>query len=195
MKAAKEDNIKLKEASAKSTEQAARTVDENKEIAMLIKDLELIKSENKETGRTVEFLKDENDALKRTLEEGQKNQEIAEHYQKLADVRFKECSALAEEIICLRTDLDRSHSNYLRIQREQGSGKKSNQEQMNTSNGMRQSNSAQAVKMGSSNNGPNSKKWNDFKVTKWNEESDDQPPTPADFNMLPSKEESTSIKI
>ena len=41
------------------------------------------------------------------------------YYKSLVDCKFKECSALAEEVICLRTDLDRAHSNFLRLQREQ----------------------------------------------------------------------------
>ena len=39
------------------------------------------------------------------------------YYKNLADQKVRECSVLAEEIICLRTDLDRSHTTLLQLQR------------------------------------------------------------------------------
>jgi uncharacterized protein (DUF342 family) len=68
----------------------------------------------------LEFLRDENSSLTKGLkemEDSAKNDIL--FYKQLAEDKFKECSSLAEEIICLRTDLDRSHSNYLRMQRQQ----------------------------------------------------------------------------
>lgn len=63
----------------------------------------------------VEFLKNENSTLRKTVDELHINDNgDTEYYKKLAEDKFRECSALAEEIICLRTDLDRSHSNFLR---------------------------------------------------------------------------------
>ena len=46
------------------------------------------------------------------------NPEDLNYYKQLAEQKVKECSTLAEEIICLRTDLDRSHSAFLHLQRE-----------------------------------------------------------------------------
>lgn len=79
---------------------------------------------NEDEDDELEFIKNENRSLRKTVEELQKVSEESEYYKKLAEAKFRECSALAEEIICLRTDLDRSHTNYLRIQRQHGSGSK-----------------------------------------------------------------------
>ena len=72
--------------------------------------------------KDISTLKEEIDILKQKSAEAtqlsiqNKNESI--YYKNLVDCKFKECSSLAEEIICLRTDLDRAHSNFLRLQRE-----------------------------------------------------------------------------
>ena len=77
----------------------------------------------KNNQKDVSTLKEEIDILKQKFAEAtqlsiqNKNESI--YYKNLVDCKFKECSSLAEEIICLRTDLDRAHSNFLRLQREQ----------------------------------------------------------------------------
>ena len=159
----------------------------------MTKELELIRKENQETVKVLEFLKNENEILKKSVEEGQKQKQLAEHYQKLADVRFKECSALAEEIICLRTDLDRSHSNYLRIQREQNSGKKANiVDGFLSAKKLRQTEPLGLLGTGGSST-TKSMKRTEVKVSNWSDETDDEPPLPADFNAIPSKEENALI--
>jgi len=187
LKAAKDEQ----KAKSKENDLSHRKEDdkEQKEYLHLAKELEEIRNESQETIKVLEFLKNENDILKKSVEEGKKQKQLVEHYQKLADVRFKECSALAEEIICLRTDLDRSHSNYLRIQREQGSGKKLNVESFLSGKKLKQPDSLGLLGTGESKN----IKRNEVKVSNWNEEIDDEPPLPADFKAIPSKEESTLI--
>jgi len=186
LKAAKEEG---KSKSKENSEYSSKKGDDyNKELLYLTKELEVIRKENQETVKVLEFLKDENEILKKSVEEGQKQKKLAEHYQKLADVRFKECSALAEEIICLRTDLDRSHSNYLRIQREQNSGKKANiVDSFLSGKKLRQTEAT-----GGSSTTKNMKR-TEVKVSNWTDEVDDEPPLPADLNAIPSKEENALI--
>jgi len=194
LKAAKEEpKSKTKENSAHPEFSSKKGDDHNKELLYLTKELELIRKENQETVKVLEFLKNENEILKKSVEEGQKQKQLAEHYQKLADVRFKECSALAEEIICLRTDLDRSHSNYLRIQREQNSGKKANiVDGFLSAKKLRQTEPLGLLGTGGSST-TKSMKRTEVKVSNWSDETDDEPPLPADFNAIPSKEESALI--
>jgi len=125
--------------------------------------------------------------LKNLLKKAKKQKQLVEHYQKLADVRFKECSALAEEIICLRTDLDRSHSNYLRIQREQNSGKKLNVDSFLSGKKLKQPDS-----LFGTGEGKNIKR-SEVQVSNWTDEVDDELPLPADLKAIPSKEENTLI--
>jgi hypothetical protein len=191
LKAGKEEG---KSKSKENSEYSSKKGDDhNKELLYLTKELEVIRKENQETVKVLEFLKDENEILKKSVEEGQKQKQLAEHYQKLADVRFKECSALAEEIICLRTDLDRSHSNYLRIQREQNSGKKANiVDGFLSAKKLRQTEPLGLLGTGGSSTTKNMKRA-EVKVSNWTDEIDDEPPLPADFNAIPSKEENALI--
>jgi len=185
LKAAKDEP----KAKTKENDLSSRKADEkeHKEYLHLTKELEEIRNENQETIKVLEFLKNENDVLKKSVEEGKKQKQLVEHYQKLADVRFKECSALAEEIICLRTDLDRSHSNYLRIQREQNSGKKLNVDSFLSGKKLKQPDS-----LFGTGEGKNIKR-SEVQVSNWTDEVDDELPLPADLKAIPSKEENTLI--
>lgn len=192
LKEAKDENAKSKEATTKST--SASSI---REDSKLMKEIESIKVENKETSKTVEFLKVENDMLKNDLEESQKYKELAEHFEKLADTRFKECSALAEEIICLRTDLDRSHSNFLRIQREQGSAKKGNGDRMFSGRKLRNVPSEKESGwsfLAGNNSATTYKRWSERNAQDWSYEGEDQAPMPADFSSLPCKEENIILR-
>ena len=44
--------------------------------------------------------------------------EQTEYFKKLSDQNLEQCGTLAEQLICLRNDLDKSHFDILRIQRE-----------------------------------------------------------------------------
>ena len=67
----------------------------------------------------IDNLKQEKAKLSDIAKNSNRYKEESLYYKCLVNDKFKECSSLAEEIICLRTDLDRTHSNYLRLQREQ----------------------------------------------------------------------------
>ena len=67
----------------------------------------------------IDNLKQEKAKLYDIAKNSNRYKEESLYYKSVVDDKFKECSSLAEEIICLRTDLDRAHSNYLRLQREQ----------------------------------------------------------------------------
>jgi len=195
LKASKDENLKIQESAFRVSKESLpekNEAKEQKEIANLIDELEIIKNQNLEAMKIMDFLKNENEALKKTIEDGEKYKQVVEHYQKLADIRFKECSALAEEIICLRTDLDRSHSNYLRIQREQSSGKKINGENYLSGKKIRAGSDSEVLNT-NSNITSAYKKLANVQVSNWNEETDDEPPLPADLKTIPSKEENTSI--
>ena len=66
----------------------------------------------------IDNLKQEKTKLCNAEKNSTRYKEQSLYYKCLVNDKFKECSSLAEEIICLRTDLDRAHSNYLRLQRE-----------------------------------------------------------------------------
>jgi hypothetical protein len=51
------------------------------------------------------------------MEEG----EQTEYFKKLSDRNLEQCGTLAEQLICLRNDLDRSRFDVLRIQRQRSS--------------------------------------------------------------------------
>jgi len=141
----------------------------------------------------IEFLRNENEALKKAASETEKYKEEAEYYRKLSEAKFKECSALAEEIICLRTELDRSHSNYLRIQREQLS-------QLSGS----KPNSSQVLKPRQNQENTPERDIPSTKILRKSitdmsgysnaEEVDDVPPSPIKMSIMPTKEERKGLR-
>lgn len=74
--------------------------------------------ENKKLKNAMDVLREENKKLRKFQEENSKSSEAINYYKNIAEIKFRECSALAEQIICLRTDLDRLHSKYLKAQKE-----------------------------------------------------------------------------
>ena len=76
-----------------------------------------LKKENENIKKTLEFLQNENEALRRTVADVSKYQNEVNYYKNLAESRLKDSSTLAEEIIFLRTTLDKSHFNYLKVQK------------------------------------------------------------------------------
>jgi len=80
--------------------------------------LKTLQNENKKLQEDLTFVKEENKILRQSQENIEKYKDATEHYRQIAEDKFKECSSLAEEIICLRTDLDRLNLKYLHTQRE-----------------------------------------------------------------------------
>ena len=69
--------------------------------------------------KTLAYLAGENNKLKQSVLEIKKYEKDAEYYKNLSESKLKECCALAEEIITMRTHLDRKNSTYLKSQIEQ----------------------------------------------------------------------------
>src|SRR5688572_11480704 len=116
-----EENNKLKKNSAKSGPNKSKDVsDSTKKSTQTEKVIEELRRENEDMKKTIELLRTENDILKKSQADTKRIQNESQYYKGLAETKFKECTKLAEEIICLRSDLDRSHSNYLRVQKEKG---------------------------------------------------------------------------
>jgi len=113
------ENTKLKEASNRSSQLTLDSPTSSRKGSNLRESVEQLKEENQNIKKSLEFLKDENSVLKKSLTGVKKTQDEAEYYKNLAEYKFKECSKLAEEIICLRTDLDRCNSNLVRAQKAQ----------------------------------------------------------------------------
>ena len=80
--------------------------------------MKVIQNDNKKLQNDVTFLWEQNKKLRKQQEDIDKYKEAMEHYKKVAEDKFKECSSLAEEIICLRTDLDRLNLKYFKSQKE-----------------------------------------------------------------------------
>ena len=89
------------------------------QISQLHAELEAFKEESQEIQKTMEFLQDENDVLKKSAIDINKLHFEAEYYKNMAESGLKEASTLAEQIISLRKNLDLSHSKFLKIQRQQ----------------------------------------------------------------------------
>ena len=195
---AKEEAAQLKEEFDRMAGETTSRVEESreraKEVDNIAHELESVRSESSEMARMVEFLKNENEILKKSFEDTSNQRDLTDHYQKLSELRFRECSALAEEIICLRTDLDRSHSNYLRVQREHSSGKKMNGDLGYSGKKLRQGGgdlSSTLLGSGISMAKPN--KWSEHKIHKWTDDVDDLPPLPSDMKALPAKQDTAEI--
>jgi len=115
---------KARENSARSSSSTS----ESQNLSTLRETVEQAKKEREYIREALESLKNENAELKKSVADITKSQSDADYYQKLAESRLKERSTLAEEIITLRTKLDRSHSNYLRVQRSRTMASESGRE-------------------------------------------------------------------
>jgi len=80
--------------------------------------LKAIQNDNKKLQSDITFLWEQNKKLRKEREDIDKYKEATEHYKKVAEEKLRECSSLAEEIICLRTDLDKLNLKYFKSQRE-----------------------------------------------------------------------------
>jgi len=80
--------------------------------------MKTIQNDNKKLQSDITFLWEQNKKLRKQQEDVDKYKEAVEHYKKEAEDKFRECSSLAEEIICLRTDLDRLNLKYFKSQKE-----------------------------------------------------------------------------
>jgi len=105
---------KAKEDSPKSDRDQQQS---NFNLSALRGSVEQAKREREKIKEALEILKNENAGLKKAASDLAKYESEVNYYQTLAESRLKERSTLAEEIIKLRTNLDRSHSNYLKVQR------------------------------------------------------------------------------
>jgi len=148
--------------------------------------------DDKDTARLreqIEQLKQENEKLSRGANLSNKHKEDSHYYKALSDAKFKECSSLAEEIICLRTDLDRSHSNFLRVQREQktGNSDNNNMEKSQSVNSSahkkyRKQDSSETMLLNMMNGANRSRN------VKLKDDTEEEPPTPEKFIVCPASE-------
>lgn len=114
-----EENAKLKDSPTLKSKRSSME-DIHKDATKLLQQqqaIEELKKENLQVKKASDLLKVENEKLRNALAEAKKGAANTDYYKNLAESKFKECSKLAEEIICLRSDLDRCQSDYLKMHR------------------------------------------------------------------------------
>jgi len=112
-------NKQSEEARPKPAAENTKVENQLKVSQAKISPIDDLKKENENIKKTLEFLQNENEALRRTVADVNKYQKEVSYYKGLAESRLKDSSTLAEEIIFLRTTLDKSHFNYLKVQKSQ----------------------------------------------------------------------------
>lgn len=113
------ENTKLKQSNKKQSARSITPIDRSKKLAELRQSLATLYEDNQEIKKTLEFLKDENDVLKKCAAEMGNYQDLAGFYKNLADQKSKERATLTKETIYLRSELDRSHSDFLELKKTQ----------------------------------------------------------------------------
>ena len=106
-----EENL-IKKASQDDMEKKQKDI----EMKAMEANLKAAQSEAKKLKNEIALLKEQNKKLAQAQEEIEKHKNAADHYKDIAEKKFKDCTSLAEEIICLRTDLDRLHGKYIKAQ-------------------------------------------------------------------------------
>ena len=110
---------------------ASRATTESSETGPLFKEIvEELRRENKGLKAALETRTGEVESLKKTCNDFADTEGKMMFYKELSETRMKECARMAEEIICLRTDLDKSHSSFLKVQKVQSFAAKCEDEQV-----------------------------------------------------------------